>query len=508
MGGVEGIAVSTTPREPDAELRDAHLLAALRHAPDRDALPPPDLSARILASAREAAQPAVRRPAAAPWWQPLQDRLRAWNRLLAQPAAAGALATVAVATVVGLMWRSGAPVEREPYAATVHEAPAMAATSQPPAPAAAQDAAAAGGPPAASPAPAAEAPAPQGPEADAALRRRVDEQAQGNSDARRRPAPAPDAARAKSPAPAKAAVAPPAVVAAAPPAGPAVPSEVQAREARARGAAQDRLAAAPAPQSERADGPAGAGAAPGAGAVASAEQARAAKAAAPRREEAGFAPKELRQRQAEAAPPADAVAQAPAPPAVVAPAVPAPAPMAEPAAPMAAREPAATADRSAAAARELAKSFAAADSAPAAAQYLRAPAAPLAADPGDPSAGLLATLRAWPPSAVQLLLPPPTPLPQGARPVAPAAQAGAGVRDWLQQVAAAAQGRWQPVPAASLGDADGPAYTLVLGGMPAGRLMLQDRAALWLPQATPAQAWRAELDAATVLDLRARAPGR
>ena len=45
-----------TPAPEDAEPpRDAHLLAALRHAPDRDAAPSAALSARILERARAAA---------------------------------------------------------------------------------------------------------------------------------------------------------------------------------------------------------------------------------------------------------------------------------------------------------------------------------------------------------------------------------------------------------------------------------------------------------------------
>lgn len=97
------------PDVPDAPT-DAHLLAALRHAPDRGVAPPPGLSARILAQAQQAVAPAP----AAPWLQRLRQGLRALSRLLSQPALTGALATVALATVIGVMWRSGAPVDSEP----------------------------------------------------------------------------------------------------------------------------------------------------------------------------------------------------------------------------------------------------------------------------------------------------------------------------------------------------------------------------------------------------------
>jgi hypothetical protein len=79
--------------------RDAHLLAALRHAPDRDAAPPPEVSARILAAAREAVRPAR---TALPWSQ----RLAAWLRA---PQTGAAFATLVVAALVGLMWSTREP---------------------------------------------------------------------------------------------------------------------------------------------------------------------------------------------------------------------------------------------------------------------------------------------------------------------------------------------------------------------------------------------------------------
>lgn len=93
-----------TQRNDDNEdARDAHLLAALRHAPDRDALPPRELSERILAAARASVQPA--RKSRAPWSQ----RLGGW---LARPQVAAAFGTLAVASLVGVMWST-----REPPAA-------------------------------------------------------------------------------------------------------------------------------------------------------------------------------------------------------------------------------------------------------------------------------------------------------------------------------------------------------------------------------------------------------
>jgi hypothetical protein len=83
--------------------RDAHLLAALRHAPDRDALPPREVSARILAAARAAVRPAR----LAPWWQ----RVGAW---LVQPHVAASFGTLAVASIVGLMWSTREPPVVEP----------------------------------------------------------------------------------------------------------------------------------------------------------------------------------------------------------------------------------------------------------------------------------------------------------------------------------------------------------------------------------------------------------
>ena len=79
---------------------DAHLLAALRHAPDRDALPPREVSERILAAARAAVRSADE--TRSPWWQRL-------GASLAQPPVAAAFGTLAVASLVGVMWSTREP---------------------------------------------------------------------------------------------------------------------------------------------------------------------------------------------------------------------------------------------------------------------------------------------------------------------------------------------------------------------------------------------------------------
>ncbi len=85
--------------------RDAHLLAALRHAPDRDAVPPREVSERILAAAHAAVRPT--RAATAPWGQ----RLSAW---LMRPQVAASFGTLAVASLVGVMWSTREPPIGEP----------------------------------------------------------------------------------------------------------------------------------------------------------------------------------------------------------------------------------------------------------------------------------------------------------------------------------------------------------------------------------------------------------
>ena len=78
--------------------RDAHLRAALRHAPDAQLQPPHALSELILKEARAKA-----RDAAAPAPAPRRPRSSVWD-WLARPSVATGFAGVMVATLVGLMW--------------------------------------------------------------------------------------------------------------------------------------------------------------------------------------------------------------------------------------------------------------------------------------------------------------------------------------------------------------------------------------------------------------------
>jgi hypothetical protein len=105
------------PRPPNSdsggdEPVDAHLRAALRHAPDADAAPPLAVTEAILSQAR-AASHAHARPNAAPadtLWSPLRWLRQGWLAL-SQPALATGLASVMVASVVGLMWWDRVPEE-------------------------------------------------------------------------------------------------------------------------------------------------------------------------------------------------------------------------------------------------------------------------------------------------------------------------------------------------------------------------------------------------------------
>jgi hypothetical protein len=112
----------TTPRHDDDLDHDAWLRKALRHAPDADVSAPPALRERILREAR-ASLPRVREPRRLGWGQ----RLWVW---LAQPAVGAGLASVMLATVIGLMWQ-GQPVpsptrEQAALPETVTQAPAAA----------------------------------------------------------------------------------------------------------------------------------------------------------------------------------------------------------------------------------------------------------------------------------------------------------------------------------------------------------------------------------------------
>jgi len=82
----------------DDDLRDAHLLTALRHAPDRDVTPPAHVSAAILGHARQAVQAPRAHPPAWP------GSLRAVFDRLWQPAPLAAFGTLAMATLIGVLW--------------------------------------------------------------------------------------------------------------------------------------------------------------------------------------------------------------------------------------------------------------------------------------------------------------------------------------------------------------------------------------------------------------------
>lgn len=163
------------PNDPgahDAD-RDAWLREALRHAPDAELQAPPALREAILREAEAKARtPARQAPRRAPprWW----DRL-------AQPAAGAALASVMLATVIGLIWFADplppdVPAAdarmSEPVEIATGEAAADAASPAPPPPAAAAERTArpAAVPPAHEAAPAAQKAAPRG---EPAAERRV-----------------------------------------------------------------------------------------------------------------------------------------------------------------------------------------------------------------------------------------------------------------------------------------------------------------------------------------------
>ena len=117
--------MTATPHRPgDDDARDAHLVAALRHAPDRDLAPPDALSQRILAQARAHAQGSTRRaePSRAGVWQ------RALDALFGRLQLAAAFGTVAVATLVGVMWSTREPAQEPPQARAPVAPPADIAT--------------------------------------------------------------------------------------------------------------------------------------------------------------------------------------------------------------------------------------------------------------------------------------------------------------------------------------------------------------------------------------------
>ena len=107
----------------DDDTRDAHLLAALRHAPDRNVAPPEQLSAAILGQARQAVR-ARQRPPQPSRWQAL------WAGLW-QPAPMAAFGALAMATLIGVMWQGQEVPEAAPSLR-----PEVVATAPTPAPAA------------------------------------------------------------------------------------------------------------------------------------------------------------------------------------------------------------------------------------------------------------------------------------------------------------------------------------------------------------------------------------
>jgi len=92
----------------DDDPRDAHLVAALRHAPDRDLAPPAHVTEHILGEARRAVRSAPpRRPA----WR---ERLRSTLAGLWQPAPMAAFGTLAMATLIGVLWVGHEPPDATP----------------------------------------------------------------------------------------------------------------------------------------------------------------------------------------------------------------------------------------------------------------------------------------------------------------------------------------------------------------------------------------------------------
>jgi hypothetical protein len=91
--------------------RDAHLRAALRHAPDRETAAPAKLSEQILGAARRSVQPPS---AVAPWPRRVRDRLVSALDALTRPVGATALASLVLATVIGVMWHEGDPTNALP----------------------------------------------------------------------------------------------------------------------------------------------------------------------------------------------------------------------------------------------------------------------------------------------------------------------------------------------------------------------------------------------------------
>ncbi len=104
---------------------DQRLRAALRHAPDSDVGPPTALDWRIKAAARQALS--TQRALA-----PQRGSWRDWIGRLPQPPAAAALATLALGTVIGVMWQGEVPPESMPGAPSASaDQPAVVARTSP-----------------------------------------------------------------------------------------------------------------------------------------------------------------------------------------------------------------------------------------------------------------------------------------------------------------------------------------------------------------------------------------
>jgi hypothetical protein len=253
--------MTTEPRVPPAsadDAPDAYLQRALRHAPDADVVAPPRVSAAILREARGAAAqatPAPRRAAHDPLGEVLRALGDAWS-WLARPRAAGALASVMVATLAGVLWWNTPPdpdVERFAGAAPT-EAPAGAEAT--PRDAAARAAAQAAAEAAAAPSVAAAPP----PAQEAVREQRVGAAARSDgraaAQAPRAPPPA-AAADADAAAPVQAAppATAPALAKAAPQAAAPAPAPAPAPAAAAEPAPTSALAVPPAAALERSIAP-------------------------------------------------------------------------------------------------------------------------------------------------------------------------------------------------------------------------------------------------------------